>query len=254
MPIADDINHHNSPAGPAGTHSAPPIQRHRHLEVLEEPGAGQGVHPVPVPEGELRRLDRGVERVQPSAAQEPRRPPDLGQEPQVRHAAQGGGVCASARLAGQAQRRSPAHRQQLRHGRHGSQGHQRHADQARHGLGRRSRSPSRSRVSSRPARWPSVPRVLEESRPAGARLASRDCASGGSRRTSSAMASSCPPSLLLVALVAYPVRDGHLLQPLRLLGGLAGLLRRPRTTTARSSATRSSARPSRTPSSSPPSP
>ena len=26
MPIADDINHHNSPAGPAGTHSAPPIQ------------------------------------------------------------------------------------------------------------------------------------------------------------------------------------------------------------------------------------
>jgi len=25
MPIADDINHHNSPAGPAGTHSAPPI-------------------------------------------------------------------------------------------------------------------------------------------------------------------------------------------------------------------------------------
>src|SRR5437899_2649776 len=25
MPIADEINHHNSPAGPAGTHSAPPI-------------------------------------------------------------------------------------------------------------------------------------------------------------------------------------------------------------------------------------
>jgi multiple sugar transport system substrate-binding protein len=25
MPIADDINHHNSPAGPGGTHSAPPI-------------------------------------------------------------------------------------------------------------------------------------------------------------------------------------------------------------------------------------
>jgi multiple sugar transport system substrate-binding protein len=25
MPIADDLNHHNSPAGPAGTHSAPPI-------------------------------------------------------------------------------------------------------------------------------------------------------------------------------------------------------------------------------------
>jgi multiple sugar transport system substrate-binding protein len=25
MPIVDDINHHNSPAGPAGTHSAPPI-------------------------------------------------------------------------------------------------------------------------------------------------------------------------------------------------------------------------------------
>jgi multiple sugar transport system substrate-binding protein len=25
MPIADDINHHNSPAGPAGRHSAPPI-------------------------------------------------------------------------------------------------------------------------------------------------------------------------------------------------------------------------------------
>jgi multiple sugar transport system substrate-binding protein len=25
MPIADDINHHSSPAGPAGTHSAPPI-------------------------------------------------------------------------------------------------------------------------------------------------------------------------------------------------------------------------------------
>ncbi len=25
LPIADDINHHNSPAGPAGTHSAPPI-------------------------------------------------------------------------------------------------------------------------------------------------------------------------------------------------------------------------------------
>jgi multiple sugar transport system substrate-binding protein len=25
MPIADDINHHNSPAGPAGTHSAPPL-------------------------------------------------------------------------------------------------------------------------------------------------------------------------------------------------------------------------------------
>jgi ABC-type glycerol-3-phosphate transport system substrate-binding protein len=25
MPIADDINHHNSPSGPAGTHSAPPI-------------------------------------------------------------------------------------------------------------------------------------------------------------------------------------------------------------------------------------
>ncbi|MGH7315126.1 MAG: ABC transporter substrate-binding protein [Candidatus Rokuibacteriota bacterium] len=25
QPIADDINHHNSPAGPAGTHSAPPI-------------------------------------------------------------------------------------------------------------------------------------------------------------------------------------------------------------------------------------
>ncbi len=25
MPIADDINHHNSPGGPAGTHSAPPI-------------------------------------------------------------------------------------------------------------------------------------------------------------------------------------------------------------------------------------
>jgi multiple sugar transport system substrate-binding protein len=25
MPIADDINHHTSPAGPAGTHSAPPI-------------------------------------------------------------------------------------------------------------------------------------------------------------------------------------------------------------------------------------
>lgn len=26
MPIADEINHHNSPAGPAGTYSAPPIQ------------------------------------------------------------------------------------------------------------------------------------------------------------------------------------------------------------------------------------
>jgi multiple sugar transport system substrate-binding protein len=25
MPIADDLNHHNSPSGPAGTHSAPPI-------------------------------------------------------------------------------------------------------------------------------------------------------------------------------------------------------------------------------------
>ena len=25
MPVADDINHHNSPGGPAGTHSAPPI-------------------------------------------------------------------------------------------------------------------------------------------------------------------------------------------------------------------------------------
>jgi multiple sugar transport system substrate-binding protein len=25
MPIADDINHHNSPGGPAGIHSAPPI-------------------------------------------------------------------------------------------------------------------------------------------------------------------------------------------------------------------------------------
>jgi multiple sugar transport system substrate-binding protein len=25
LPIADDINHHTSPAGPAGTHSAPPI-------------------------------------------------------------------------------------------------------------------------------------------------------------------------------------------------------------------------------------
>lgn len=25
MPIADEINHHNSPAGPAGIHSAPPI-------------------------------------------------------------------------------------------------------------------------------------------------------------------------------------------------------------------------------------
>jgi multiple sugar transport system substrate-binding protein len=25
QPIADDLNHHNSPSGPAGTHSAPPI-------------------------------------------------------------------------------------------------------------------------------------------------------------------------------------------------------------------------------------
>ena len=59
MPIADDINHHPSPAGPAGTHSAPPDQHGEHLEVLQEPPAGQGLHTLPLPEGELRRLDRG---------------------------------------------------------------------------------------------------------------------------------------------------------------------------------------------------
>ena len=50
------------------------------------------------------------------------------------------------------------------------------------------------------------------------------------------------------------VRDGHLLQPVGLLGGLARQLRRARRTSATSSATRSSARRSGTRSSSPPSP
>src|SRR5216684_3695320 len=95
----------------------------------------QGVHRLPVPEAELRRLDRGLQRLQPSAAQEPRRPSDLGTEPEVRDAAQGGRVRPPARLAGQAERGGAAHRRQLRHGRHGRQGGQRHADQARHGLG-----------------------------------------------------------------------------------------------------------------------
>ena len=111
------------------------------LEVLQEPGAGQGVHPVPLQEGELRRVDRGLQRLQSPAGAALRRSPDLGEEPEVRHAAQGGRFRASARLAGQAERRRAAHRRQLRPGRHGGQGRERHADQARHGVGARSRSP-----------------------------------------------------------------------------------------------------------------
>src|SRR3984893_2274451 len=107
----------------------------RHLEVLQEPGAGQGAHRVPVPEAELRRLDRGVQRFQPPAAEEPRRSPDLGAQSEVRHAAQGSRVRPPARLAGQAERGGAAHRRQLHHGRHGRQGGQRHAAQAGHGLG-----------------------------------------------------------------------------------------------------------------------
>ena len=87
MPIADDINHHNSPAGPAGAHSAPPILGIAVWKFSKNQELAKEFIQYPLPEGELRRLDRGVERLQPSAPEAPRRPSYLGQEPEVRHAA-----------------------------------------------------------------------------------------------------------------------------------------------------------------------
>ena len=143
--------------------------------------------------------------------------PIWAQEPQVRHAAQGGRVRASARLAGQAERGRPAHRQQLHHGRHGGQGRQRHADQARHGLGRRSRSRSPSRDSSRPASMAVGPRVLEA---AGLRRARPPLAPARVVGAGAGLRLRPHPPRPRAARRArrLPVRDGHLLQPLRLLG------------------------------------
>ena len=155
MPIADDINHHSSPAGPAGIHSAPADQRASASgSSRRTPTLAKDFIRVPVPEGELRRLDR--RRPTRSTIRRSGTSPTIrsgSQEPEVRDAAEGGRVRARARLARQAQRR-----------RRGSQVNyvlpdmvakavNGMPDQAGDGLGPRIRSGSPCRASSRrPAR------------------------------------------------------------------------------------------------------
>ena len=147
-----DRRRHQSPSEPGRSrrHALRTAHQHdQHLEVLQEHPAGHGVPEVPLPEGELRRLDRGRQRLQPSAPAAPRRPSDLGPQSQVRDAAQGGGVRPSSGLAGQAQRRGRPDRGQLRAARHGCQGRERHAHQAGDGVGAGAGGPGGARASSR---------------------------------------------------------------------------------------------------------
>ena len=98
--------------------------------------------------------------------------------------------------------------------------------QARHGLGAGAgRLGGQGTAQGERLAWPSAARSGGGRASAGPGRLAR-CASGGSRSTSSATASSCRPSCCSSCLVAYPVRDGHLLQPLGLLGRLARQLRR----------------------------
>ena len=58
-----DRRRHQPPPEPGGTgrhHSAPPINALGIWKFSKNHAAREGVHPVPLPEGELRRLDRGA--------------------------------------------------------------------------------------------------------------------------------------------------------------------------------------------------
>ncbi len=136
MPIADDINHHNSPGGPAGIHSATGVNSLAIWKFSKN---------VPLAKDFIKFLFQkenydafivAGQRVQPAAGEAVRRASHLGEQSQVRDAPQGGGIRARAGLAGQAKRERSAHRGELHPARHRRQGHQWHAHQACARLGR----------------------------------------------------------------------------------------------------------------------
>ena len=75
--VADNMGHYLYPQGPGG-----PVLRFgaaglQHPEVLEEPGSGDGVDPVPAPPRQLRALHLGPELLRPSAGPGPGGPADV---------------------------------------------------------------------------------------------------------------------------------------------------------------------------------
>ena len=68
---ADGINHHRSLGGPNGRHETDTPALHRHLEVLEEHRAGEGVDQVPArQQGDVRRVHHVRRRLQPAGVRE----------------------------------------------------------------------------------------------------------------------------------------------------------------------------------------
>ena len=98
---ADGINHHRSLAGPNGRHETDTPRAHRHLEVLEEHRAGQGVDPLPPrQEGGLRRVHHVRRRLQPAGLREAPGPSGAEDRSEVRRAQGRGRAVPHLRLAG----------------------------------------------------------------------------------------------------------------------------------------------------------
>ena len=135
MAIADDINHHLTPAGPAGSHNSPGINAVAIWKFSKNVDLAKEFIQFLFQKPNYDAFIVAGDGLQHGAPPEPRRASDLGEEPQARDAAQGSGVRARPRLAVAAQRRRAARGEQLRAARHGGQDPERHADQARDGLG-----------------------------------------------------------------------------------------------------------------------
>ena len=135
LPTADTINHHRTPGGPAGPRdrrAAP----HRHLEVLQERGAGEGVHPLSAREARgLRRVHHVGGRLQLAGLREATGPSRAQDGSEVCRPQGRGRAVPLLRLAGAAERQGATHHQLVHHAQHDRQGGDGHADQGCHRLG-----------------------------------------------------------------------------------------------------------------------
>jgi ABC-type glycerol-3-phosphate transport system substrate-binding protein len=146
LPTADLINHHRSLGGPH-----PPRDRRatldRHLEILQEYRAGQGVDPLPHRQaGRLRRVDHVGRRVQPLELREAPGPPRPPHRSEVRVARRTRRPVPPLRVAGARDRQGPAHNERVSPAQHDREGGDGHAGQRGHGLGREGDEADHQRV------------------------------------------------------------------------------------------------------------